>query len=170
MKYLLALIAAVAFTAPVFAQEAEKREVRTVKVRAEGGVTIIEDGEEVETVDEADIKKRIEDALRRAGEEVEEIDEAELPEEVRDVLKRFREQMEELRKEFEERMKEIQEDLENGTEDLENDPDAEVEEYEHTSPDGSSTVKVKIVRIRKIVKEGDAPEAPEAPKTNERKQ
>jgi len=173
MKYLLALVAALAFAAPAFAQEAEKP--RTVKVTATGGVTIIEEEstEECEEIEEGELPeeireklKEIEDllpdeireALRRAREGKEEaeegVDEAQLPEEIREMLERLREKLENMREELEKKMEE-----------LENDPDAEVEEYEETSPDGSSTVKIKIVRIRKIIKEGEAPEAPEVPGT-----
>jgi len=94
---------------------------------------------------------------------------AELPEEVRKAMEEMRERFKKMHEELEERMKKMREEFEKNVEEWENDPDAEVEEYEKTSPDGSSTVKIKIVRIRKSSKSEDS--TPEAPKKEtERKQ
>lgn len=94
---------------------------------------------------------------------------AELPEEVRKAMEEMRERFKKMHEELEERMKKMREEFEKNVEEWENDPDAEVEEYEKTSPDGSSTVKIKIVRIRKSShSEESTPEAPK--KETERKQ
>jgi len=94
---------------------------------------------------------------------------AALPEEVRKAMEEMRERFKKMHEELEERMKKMREEFEKNVEEWENDPDAEVEEYEKTSPDGSSTVKIKIVRIRKSSKSEDS--TPEAPtKDTERKQ
>lgn len=92
----------------------------------------------------------------------------EMPEDFKKAMEEMRKRMDEMRKEHEERFKKIREEMEKNAEEWESDPDAEVEEYE--SEDGS--VKIKIVRIRKVVKSGDAPEAPkeEPKKETERKQ
>jgi ElaB/YqjD/DUF883 family membrane-anchored ribosome-binding protein len=175
MKYVLAMIAALALSAPAFAQDAETSpDGRRVRIEVKDGTVIVRAGEETEETGEAEesesieIHRKIEEILKRTGEEA---DDAELPQDIQDMLKRFREQMEEMRKEMEERMKEMLGKIENATDDLESDPDAEVEESEYTSPDGKTHVKIKIVRIRKIVKSGETPEAPETPeKETERKQ
>lgn len=93
---------------------------------------------------------------------------AELPEEVRKAMEEMRERFKKMHEELEARMKKMREEFEKNVEEWENDPDAEVEEYEKTSPDGSSTVKIKIVRIRKSSHSEES--TPEAPKKAERKQ
>lgn len=94
---------------------------------------------------------------------------AELPEEVRKAMEEMRERFKKMHEELQERMKKMREEFEKNVEEWENDPDTEVEEYEKTSPDGSSTVKIKIVRIRKSSHSEDS--TPEAPKKEtERKQ
>ena len=91
-----------------------------------------------------------------------------MPEEFKKAMEEMRKRMEEMRKDHEEHFKKIREEMEKNAEEWESDPDAEVEEYE--SEDGS--VKIKIVRIRKVAKSGDSPEIPEEEpkKKSERKQ
>jgi len=200
VKKLLFMFAALAFiAAPLLAQEAETLpDGRKVKIVQKDGVTIIEEVEETEESEESEDSAERE---RSKIKEVEEV-ERDLPEEIRDILKRvrvhkeerktdddweedsdwdgempedfrktmeeMRKRMEEFRKDHEERFKKIREELEKNAEEWESDPEAEVEEYE--SEDGS--VKIKIVRIRKVAKSGEeTPKEPAAPKKEtERKQ
>jgi hypothetical protein len=195
MKYVIALLAALALSAPVFAQEVETLpDGRKVRIEKKDGAVIIEEVEEGEAekveeedsgsdefekihkiLGEDDIQKRIEDILKRIGEKSEEaeegLEESELPEEVQDILKRFREQMEEMRKDMEEHLKKAREEMEKHGESHTGPDGEEVEEYEHKSADGKTHGKIKIVRIRKSSSEGESPEAPEQPKKeSERKQ
>lgn len=146
-----------------------------------------EDLDEVLPAEVRELIKRLREKAEKAGEEGdwEDVEEdgvkirirgwgedevpAELPEEVRKAMEEMRERFKKMHEELEERMKKMREEFEKNVEEWENDPDAEVEEYEKTSPDGSSTVKIKIVRIRKSShSEESTPEAPK--KETERKQ
>jgi flagellar motility protein MotE (MotC chaperone) len=172
---------------------------RRVKIIQKDGATIIEEVKEDEAEEESaeaeeldevlpaevrELLKRLREKAEKAGEEGdwEDIEEGgvkirirglgkdhQLPEDVKKSLEEMRERFKKMHEELEERMKKMREELEKSAEEWENDPDAEVEEYEKTSPDGSSTVKIKIVRIRKSSKSEDS--TPEAPKKEtERKQ
>lgn len=172
---------------------------RKVKIIQKDGATIIEEVKEGEAEEEAEdldevlpaevreLIKRLREKAEKAGEEGdwEDVEEdgvririrgwgedevpAELPEEVRKAMEEMRERFKKMHEELEARMKKMREEFEKNVEEWENDPDAEVEEYEKTSPDGSSTVKIKIVRIRKSShSEESTPEAPK--KETERKQ
>lgn len=78
----------------------------------------------------------------------------------------FEKRMEEMRKRHEERFERLRKQME----ELENDPEAEVEEWEETSEDGRSHVKIKIVR-KTGKSESTEPETPkEEKKEAERKQ
>lgn len=145
-----------------------------------------EDLDEVLPAEVRELIKRLREKAEKAGEEGdwEDVEEdgvririrgwgedevpAELPEEVRKAMEEMRERFKKMHEELEERMKKMREEFEKNVEEWENDPDAEVEEYEKTSPDGSSTVKIKIVRIRKSSHSEES--TPEAPKKAERKQ
>lgn len=153
MKTLLALITLALLAAPAFAQEAEterKTEAR-VKVKVE-----VKDGE-------VEIEREVDEALK------------DLPERIRDIIDRAREggmerwngedfdaRMKELREKLEKMREEIRIRIKDIDKDWENHPDAEVEEWEEVSPDGSTVKKVKIVRIRK-----SSESTPEAPKKEE---
>ncbi len=197
LAIIAALLPMLAFS-PLLAQEVETLpDGRKVKIIHKDGATIIEEvnedeAEEAETEDldevlPAEVReliKRLREKAEKADEEGdwEDVEEGgvkirirglgkdhEVPEEMKKALEEMRERFKKMHEELEERMKKMREEFEKNVEEWENDPDAEVEEYEKTSPDGSSTVKIKIVRIRKSShSEESTPEAPK--KETERKQ
>lgn len=93
-----------------------------------------------------------------------------LPENFEKRMQEIEKRMEEFRKRHMEDMDKAFERMRKQMEELENDPEAEVEEWEETSKDGSSTVKIKIVR-KSSKSESTTPETePAKPKSEERKQ
>ncbi|MCB9933168.1 MAG: hypothetical protein H6841_07090 [Planctomycetes bacterium] len=199
MLAIIAALLPLFISSPLLAQETETLpDGRKVRIIHKDGATIIEEVKEGETDETEDLDEvlpaEVRELIKRLREKAEKADEegdwedveeegvkirirgfgegelpAELPEEVRKAMEEMRERFKKMHEELQERMKKMREEFEKNVEEWENDPDAEVEEYEKTSPDGSSTVKIKIVRIRKSSHSEDS--TPEAPKKDtERKQ
>jgi chromosome segregation ATPase len=178
------------------AEEVEKlkAEVEALRKRVREMETELEKVEKDEGVSE-DLRERVKKALEKArnsGEAQEKVEEAlekvedwapririkrvddmlpgALPEDFEKRMQEIEKRMEEFRKRHMEDMDKAFERMRKQMEELENDPEAEVEEWEETSKDGSSTVKIKIVR-KSSKSEGTTPETePAKPKSEERKQ
>jgi chromosome segregation ATPase len=178
------------------AEEVEKlkAEVEALRKRVREMETELEKVEKDEGVSE-DLRERVKKALEKArnsGEAQEKVEEAlekvedwapririkrvddmlpgALPEDFEKRMQEIEKRMEEFRKRHMEDMDKAFERMRKQMEELENDPEAEVEEWEETSKDGSSTVKIKIVR-KSSKSESTTPETePAKPKSEERKQ
>ncbi len=174
------------------AEEVEKlkAEVEALRKRVREMETELEKVEKDEGVSE-DLRERVKKALEKARNSGEAQEKAEkalekvedwapririkrvddvLPEDFEKRMEEMEKRMEEFRKRHMEDMDKALERMRKQMEELENDPEAEVEEWEETSKDGSSTVKIKIVR-KSSKSESTTPEAePAKPKTEERKQ
>lgn len=171
-----------------------KAEVEALRKRVREMETELEKVEKDEGVSE-DLRERVKKALEKARNSGEAQEKAEkalekvedwapririkrvesvlpgaLPEDFEKRMQEIEKRMEEFRKRHMEDMDKAFERMRKQMEELENDPEAEVEEWEETSEDGSSTVKIKIVR-KSTKSESTTPEAePAKPKTEERKQ
>lgn len=167
-----------------------KSEVEALRKRVRELETELEKVEKDEGASD-DLRERMKKVLERArnnGEAQEKVEEAlekvedwapririkrvdgALPQDFQKRMEEMEKRMEEFRKRHMEDMDKALERMRKQMEELENDPEAEVEEWEETSKDGSSTVKIKIVR-KSSKSESTTPEAePAKPKTEERKQ
>ncbi|MBX3460747.1 MAG: hypothetical protein KF696_12430 [Planctomycetes bacterium] len=197
MKRVLAVIAILGLMgAPAFAQEHEsKTESKTSHVKivrtGDGKVHVEARGDGVEVQVSDDMKQRLEE-IKKKLEEVREklkkheaVDLDEIFKRLDEVLEKFghgkahrvmpegdwhkeiEKRMEEMRKQHEDAFERLRKQMEG----LENEPEAEVEEWEETSKDGKSHVKIKIVRKTSKSESGDHKEDHrEEKKTEERKQ
>lgn len=166
MKLMIAMFAAMLVCAPLSAQEepkVERKEVRTAKVvKIENGKVIELEGEDAEAeiarmraeVDR--LRKEVEDKLKEARERMRrELPGMEDMDPLKDLPEEMRKRVQEALEKAKARAKEAQEQ--------EGDVDVEIEE---TSEDGSSQVKIRIVRKTSKSESTPAPEAPkEAPKS-----
>jgi hypothetical protein len=162
--------------------EARAESSRTARASAEVRVKRTSDGETViETSGEGDVEvERTADGVRvraRAGASEMDIELPDFDRIFEDLHERVRAMQRKAEKAFErarngsplpgasDRFRDIERRLERVMEELESDKNAEVEEYEHVSEDGTTRVRVRIVR-RSSSSESDK-ETPSAPKRSE---
>lgn len=169
MKLMIALFAAMLVAAPLSAQEepkVERKEVRTAKVvKIENGKVVELEGEAAEAemkkmrAEMEKLRKEVEDKLKGIK-PADDDGESEIPdvEDALDDLGDLPGLSEEMRKRFKEIMEKAKAAARKAQEQG-GDVDVEIEE---TSEDGSSQVKIRIVR--KTGKSSESTPAPEAPK------